>query len=238
MKAKRTIAIVLVVLMIASVPTFGKSLVEQIRVTYRDIKIVADGVLVDLVDDKGNSVEPFIYNGRTYLPVNAVATALGKEVGWDGATSTVYLGEVTEKPAKKVELSARPYTSITSSNEYDPMQISIYKYQSGAYSDVRYLAVWAQGVSHNSANMTYPLNCLAKTISGRYVPKKGQSTLKIYGDNKLLYSSAICEGGMDPVPFEVNVENCLNVTFSIEVLNRSTGYIAYIDNLYVVTSDY
>ncbi|NCC69307.1 MAG: copper amine oxidase N-terminal domain-containing protein, partial [Clostridia bacterium] len=35
----------------------------------------------------------FIYGGTTYLPVRAVASALGVEVGWDGDTSTVYLGE-------------------------------------------------------------------------------------------------------------------------------------------------
>lgn len=36
-------------------------------------------------------MEPFILDGTTYLPVRAVAGALGLGVGWDDATSTVTL---------------------------------------------------------------------------------------------------------------------------------------------------
>ena len=34
-------------------------------------------------------VEPFIIDGTTYLPVRALSNALGFDVGWDNATSTV-----------------------------------------------------------------------------------------------------------------------------------------------------
>ncbi len=65
----------------------------QKDVTYRDIKIVVDGSQITPTDANGNPVEPFIMDGTTYLPVRAVANAFGKEVGWDDATSTVYLGQ-------------------------------------------------------------------------------------------------------------------------------------------------
>lgn len=58
---------------------------------YKDIKVTLDGRLVDLVDADGNTVEPFAISGTTYLPVRAVSNALGLEVGWDAATSTVVL---------------------------------------------------------------------------------------------------------------------------------------------------
>ncbi len=64
----------------------------QKNVTYRDIKIVVDGNEIIPTDANGNPVEPFIIDGTTYLPVRAVANAFGKEVGWDDATNTVYLG--------------------------------------------------------------------------------------------------------------------------------------------------
>jgi len=66
---------------------------RNIEITYRDIKISIDGTEITPTDADGNAVEPFIYDGTTYLPVRAVASALGVEVGWDGETSTVYLGE-------------------------------------------------------------------------------------------------------------------------------------------------
>lgn len=36
-------------------------------------------------------IEPFIHNGTTYLPVRALAEALGQEVDWDQETATVLI---------------------------------------------------------------------------------------------------------------------------------------------------
>ena len=63
---------------------------ENISVNYNNIKIVVDGA--ELVTQK----EPFIYEGITYLPVRAVGEAVGKDVGWDGATQTVTLNTPDE----------------------------------------------------------------------------------------------------------------------------------------------
>ncbi len=66
---------------------------KSIRIIYRDIKITIDGKEITPADASGTPVEPFIYDGTTYLPVRAVASALGVQVDWDAETSTVYLGE-------------------------------------------------------------------------------------------------------------------------------------------------
>lgn len=67
-----------------------------------DIKITLDGEAWTPMDN-GNPMAPIIYNGRTYLPVRAIAEALDINVGWDEATRTVILGEaaapVEEEPA-------------------------------------------------------------------------------------------------------------------------------------------
>ena len=88
----------------AAIPSIAKDAAEQITAVYRNIKLVVDGVTVEPKDANGNSVEPFIYNGTTYLPVRAVATAFNKEVAWDGDNNTVFLGGVVDKPAKELEL--------------------------------------------------------------------------------------------------------------------------------------
>ncbi len=72
---------------------FAKNGIEAIQAEYSDIKIYMDGVLLSPKDVNGKTVEPFIYDGTTYLPVRAVGEAIGKQVSWDGATSSVYLGE-------------------------------------------------------------------------------------------------------------------------------------------------
>ena len=66
---------------------------RTITVQYSGIKLVVDGVEVTPKDANGTTVEPFIYNGTTYLPVRAVGSAIGKQVTWDGGSQTVYLGE-------------------------------------------------------------------------------------------------------------------------------------------------
>ena len=65
-------------------------------VDYLDIKLVVDGKEVTPKDVNGKVVEPFAYNGTTYLPVRAVGEALGKTVRWDGETKTVHLGEMPQ----------------------------------------------------------------------------------------------------------------------------------------------
>jgi hypothetical protein len=68
-----------------------ESYTETATLTYKDIKISIDGQLIQPTDAQGNSTEPFILNDSTYLPLRAVAGALGCDVGWDGATATITL---------------------------------------------------------------------------------------------------------------------------------------------------
>ena len=69
---------------------------KTVPLAYRDIQLVIDGETVVPTDANGKVVEPFIIEGTTYLPVRAVAGALGLIVGWDGATSTVSLDSPPE----------------------------------------------------------------------------------------------------------------------------------------------
>lgn len=68
--------------------------------TFRNIKVTLDGSQIALTDATGAAVEPFIIDGTTYLPVRAVATALGLTVGWDNATNTVVLTSPGKMPAQ------------------------------------------------------------------------------------------------------------------------------------------
>ena len=69
---------------------------KKIEVEYRDISIIVNGKEIQ------TDVEPFIYNGRTFVPVRWVAEALDKKVGWNGDTWTVYIDD--KKPSEKSPL--------------------------------------------------------------------------------------------------------------------------------------
>ncbi len=76
---------------------YAKSGVEKIDVKYDNIQIYKDRVLQVLKDAQGNPIEPFIYNGTTYVPVRVAAELAGVKVDWDGATKSIYLWDKDNK---------------------------------------------------------------------------------------------------------------------------------------------
>ena len=70
---------------------FASSGTQWSNLIYNNIKITLDGQSITPTDANGNAVEPFAIDGTTYLPVRAISNALGLEVGWTQATSSVLL---------------------------------------------------------------------------------------------------------------------------------------------------
>lgn len=86
-------------ILIMSTVVYGDDYSQKLSVLVNSVKLAIDG---DVVADKGESYQlsngdevPFtlLYNGTTYLPIRKVSEIFGKEIGWDNATETVYLGE-------------------------------------------------------------------------------------------------------------------------------------------------
>ncbi len=86
---------------------------KQATLNYDGIKIMLDGKTITPKDANGNTVEPFTISGTTYLPVRAIANALGINVTWDGATKTVglYTGEVPQTPAPTQPATQKWYSA-------------------------------------------------------------------------------------------------------------------------------
>jgi hypothetical protein len=62
-----------------------------IEVFFNNIKIMVDGT-----EKKPEEGKPFIYEGSTYVPLRFISDALGKEVGWNEQTQTVWIGKQEE----------------------------------------------------------------------------------------------------------------------------------------------
>lgn len=230
---------------VCALPSIAKEAAEQITAVYRNIKLVVDGVQIEPKDANGNAVEPFIYNGTTYLPVRAVATAFKKDVSWDGDNGVVYLGGEVEKPAKELPLWNRSYIECK-----DPSHIVTYEEQGKGYikcedygnreeqlSDGRWLS---------SYSLTYPVNTLAKTVKGKFFidsnpDARGEGVLKIYNSNgKQLYESPIMRLSTAPVDFEINIEKEIAIQFVFEQILPETydDMVMLIENPTIISSDY
>ena len=137
MKKHRLHDIVLGMLLMAlimglAIPALA-STIKTIEANYMDIKLVVDGVPITPKDAAGNVVEPFAFEGTTYLPVRAVGEALGKDVKWEGETKTVYVGEIPGKINYLVDVCP-PYET-DSYSEYHSSQAQFFEMGGKDYSN-------------------------------------------------------------------------------------------------------
>lgn len=74
------------------------------------VTVVVDGEEQQFLDANGKEIYPIIYNGSTYLPLRAIGNLMGKQVGWSGELSTVFLGEqVDEESLAQAEYVMKTY---------------------------------------------------------------------------------------------------------------------------------
>lgn len=109
---KRFAALALCTGMVTGTALAANTVYKNIRVQYCGIKLVVNGAPVTPKDANGSTVEPFIYNGTTYLPVRAVGNALGQDVSWNGNTKTVYIG-MNESDTKAKKLTPYEASNMT-----------------------------------------------------------------------------------------------------------------------------
>lgn len=96
-KIRSILSLVLVAAIFFAGGIYAKSATEKIEVKFDDIKVYKDNFLQELKDAEGKPVEPFIYNGTTYVPVRAAAELAGMKVDWVGATKSIKLWDKIAK---------------------------------------------------------------------------------------------------------------------------------------------
>ena len=131
-----------------ALPTFAAgSKINWEGVWVGDVSITLDGKTVEPKDANGKAVEPVIYDGTTYLPVRAIASALGLNVGWDQDTRTVILttgSQEQPEPQPEPEPAEEPEPSEEPEKEPEPAAANeeylgtykIYKVQGQSVDDL------------------------------------------------------------------------------------------------------
>ncbi len=195
------------VTVMCAVPAVAKDIQTTISVAYKNIKIYADGNLVNTSD----SNEAFIYNGTTYLPVRAVGEAFNKAVNWDGKNSAVYIGA---QPASMEQ----PTVLLEDLDYFNKSGISFETCDDGGKDNVGVQHSTGVAIRGRTGEITYLLNGKYRMFKGTVgLCYSGRDTedyehgIKIYGDGKLLYSSPSFTGGVKPEDFNIDITGVLEL---------------------------
>ena len=146
---KRFAALALCTGMVTGTALAANAVYKNIRVQYCGIKLVVDGQTVIPKDANGKVVEPFIYNGTTYLPVRAVGNAVDKKVKWDGNSKTVHLGATPD------DVSAKKLT---------PYETDMTVLEQAGKSLVMMGKTYSQGLTDGNSRALYNLDGMYKSV--------------------------------------------------------------------------
>jgi len=231
-KTKGFVVGMLVMAMMLGMATFVAARSESIEASYNNIKIVIDNTLVEPKDGNGMTVEPFIYNGTTYLPVRAVGEAFSKEVNWDGATNTVYVGQWSNKPYRDVAVWNKPYLSVKDKNNFSASE------KSG--NDFLNLNPPARGQTH----VVYAANGMTKEAKGTILINNSEGAeirYRFYDENdNLLYTSPILTDATPRTDFKFNIGSILQIRIEVTATDGSqySSPSTSIENFRLVSTDY
>jgi len=89
---------VLLFTLIPGAAGYALSGTREVSVNYQNLTIELNGKAIIPKDAAGNAVYPFVYDGRTYLPVRALVNALGRDVSWDDVKKTVTIAASSGVP--------------------------------------------------------------------------------------------------------------------------------------------
>lgn len=161
---------------------------RSIDVMFDNIKIYMDGELVEPKDANGQTVEPFVYNGTTYLPVRAVSNAIGKDVSWDGVEKVVYLGAKPGNSENWLDVCG-PY-QYHSGKEYRLSDNKYFTMSGKKYTNGFTLGEWGSN-AEALFNLNGKYNTLSFTVGHVDGKDTTDRTLNIYLDGIIAYTKEL-----------------------------------------------
>ena len=189
-KIKGAILGVLIGATVAGGTIFAATNSKTIEVFYDNIKIFIDGEEVQPKDANGQAIEPFIYNGTTYLPLRAVGTAIGKDVNWDGVEKVVYLGAKPGETENWLNV-CKPY-QYKGGKEYLLTENNYFEMSGQKYTNGYTLYLWNP---YQTAEALYNLNgkynSVSFTVGHIDNTTRADAKLNVYIDGIIAYTKEL-----------------------------------------------
>lgn len=170
---------------------------KSILAEYSNIKMVVEGKLVQ------SELEPFLYDGRVYVPLRFAAEAMGKEVGWEN--NTVMIG--SNKQSLLLTDLIAPSESGLECSQGSVMNVSGTPYERGFY---------ITGKDGESGTLSFFVQDKGiKEVSGMLgVDDSNSDSDKVVDATILMGATKVWEGelkkGDQPIPVSFAVDDNIN----------------------------
>lgn len=242
-----TIGLVLVITVI-SITTLAAGHTRSATLYYSDINISLDGKKLALKSADGKTVEPFIIDGTTYLPVRAVGEALGLTVRWNGDSKTVYLSSDSTGNAstgEKVDLyDLTPYDySNTYAGYADFPSIQSFYNRQKEYKadnmlygfDGTSMLGWTKDETPSTRYVTYLLNDEYSSFQAYVAPidNQGSTTFSFQDANSNRELKSVTLAPSDKpvqISFDVTGIDKLKITYSVAPHKFENSGYYYVEN--------
>lgn len=213
-KTLTTWALVIIFIFLMTFEGLAVSVGKNITVYFNEIKLMIDGKIVTPKDANGNTVEPFIYNGTTYLPVRAVADALGQDVNWDADTATVVIGKYDKKESLYPDVKLKDMDYLYKDG-FSSFSESINDNFGDTYNGYSYLYSTKEFTWQEfNSKVGYALNSKYSKLKGTLIlPYNYRSKENLKGiiefvvDEKVVETINLLSSGDSPVDFVIDLEN-------------------------------
>jgi len=211
-KAVLVFSILIAVVLLTGV-AYSAGFTKNIEVTFYPLKYYFDGVQRQAPDGQSG----FIYNGTTYVPLRFVSEALGKEVGWEGSSYSIYVGE---QPGGEIVYLSDMRT--LTSTKHDAEFVTSFKTNMG---EQYYNAFWTYSYD-GYIRSEYVVDGKYKKFQALLAPEEDWSStrkednlghLALYGDGKKIYESGPIPSDITtPIKVDVDLTGVLKLKVILE----------------------
>jgi len=204
-------------LLLGTVTAFAAT-TQTIDVVFGNVRTTLFGQEFVAMDDQGTAVVPLTYNGRTYIPVEAILHAMGDGAQWDAATATLNFGAVVEDTPQLPE--GRPLLEVAPSFERAgnaTIRIQTATMRGETFTNAITVPTSANGWAHHALDgqFTRLTGTIGRIDGSGTVPR----ILRFIGDGNELASFTI---GEHFAPEDISIDVTGVTTLRIEVV-RTPG---------------
>ncbi|GIO12176.1 hypothetical protein J19TS2_17310 [Cohnella xylanilytica] len=197
----------------------------SIDVSFQPLKYFFDGVEKKAPADQ----QGFMYKGTTYVPLRFVSESLGKKVGYEGKTSSIYVGKQPE--GQKTFLDDLTPISTQYGDKGTFVTDGDFKSNTGA-AYTHSVSLHTNGGYAGEVSYEFLLNGDYNKFEALLAPSEDWSKsfneniglLKIYADDTLVYESGqIASNITAPVKVDVDVKGALKI--KVELTSNNLGLL-------------